>query len=65
MKMIDTKFEEQQMRFEAWMAKVERAILSAIGLSYKDLADQPYFAWFEAGYSPSRAAKQSIASEGG
>lgn len=56
---------EQQKRFEAWMAKVEKTILSTVGLSYKDLADQPYFTWFEAGYSPSRAARQAIASERG
>jgi len=51
---------EREKRFEAWLEKVDRAVQSRIGLSYKDLADVPFRDWFEQGFSPNRAATALI-----
>jgi len=38
-------------RFEAWLKELDEICFDELGLSYKDLADQPYRKWFEDGYS--------------
>jgi len=38
-------------RFEAWLKELDDICFDELGLSYHDLADQPYKAWFEDGYS--------------
>ena len=34
-------------RFEAWLNAVDEICFDELGLSYKDLADQPFKSWFE------------------
>ena len=38
-------------RFEAWLKELDDICFDELGLSYKNLADQPYKIWFEEGYS--------------
>ena len=38
-------------RFEAWLKELDEICLDELGISYKDLAAQPYKAWFEDGYT--------------
>ena len=48
------------MTFEQWMKKVDRIIGERVGLSYLDLADQPYRDWYDDGMTPSEAASAAI-----
>jgi hypothetical protein len=38
-------------RFEAWLKELDEICFDELGLSFKDLADQPYKTWFEQGFS--------------
>ena len=38
-------------RFEAWLRELDDICFEELGLSYHDLADQPYKTWFNDGYS--------------
>jgi len=38
-------------RFEVWLKELDEICFDELGLSYKDLADKPYKAWFNDGYS--------------
>lgn len=49
--------------FAMWLAEVDKAIQKLCGLSYKDLADQPFIDWYEDGVAPKAAAKMALASE--
>lgn len=51
--------------FEEWMAQVNREVSNIIGLDADDLADQPYYDWYEDGVRPKTAAKRAIKDNGG
>jgi len=53
-----------RMSFEDWLRKVDQAVGQIAGLSYMDLADQPYRDWYDDGVAPGTAAKRALASEG-
>lgn len=50
--------------FESWLDKVGAALRKKCGLSYSDLADQPYRDWFDSGMTPTQAANQVLENEG-
>lgn len=53
--------EEERRRFEAWKAKVDRAIArQCMGLTSDDLPDVDYWSLFLAGESPREAACYAI-----
>jgi hypothetical protein len=47
-------------KFETWMAAVNAATESLVGLATNDLADAPYMDWYEDGKSPTAAAKAAV-----
>lgn len=47
-------------KFDAWMAKVNAAVVKKCGLSADDLPDWGYFDAFEDGFSPAAAANAAI-----
>lgn len=51
-------------RFDAWMRKVDAKVDALAGLSVHDLADQPFFDWFDADMSPATAARKALKAEG-
>ena len=53
-----------RMSFEQWMKKVDSHIIAICGLSYMDLADQPYYDWYDNRTSPKAAAKRALRNEG-
>lgn len=58
---------EDQVRnsgFDEWMVQVDAAIVDLCGLTARDLADQPYFDWFDSGLTPEEAAYETLAEEG-
>lgn len=57
-------FRDEKAQFNAWMKKVDREVLRRVGASVYDLADQPYWDWWAAGYSPEDAANEALYSEG-
>jgi len=61
---IFTTATEARMSFEDWMRKIDQIVGTKTGLSYLDFADMPYRDWYEAGISPSSAAKRLLAAEG-
>ena len=48
----------QDEKFQAWLQRVDQAMWDQFGCSYQDLPDWDFWAAFEQGTSPSRAAKQ-------
>ena len=50
--------------FVLWLAQVDDLVRCRIGLSIKDLADQPYADWFEDGLSPREAELMILEYEG-
>ena len=46
--------------FEQWLAKVDRYVGIACGLSYLDLPDCCYRDWYDARVRPIRAANQAL-----
>ena len=46
--------------FDKWLAAVDNYVETALGLSIRDLVDQPYYDWFEAGYAPDEAADEAV-----
>ena len=52
---MNTSVITEKDRFEAWLKELDEICFDELGLSYKDLADQPYKTWFENGFSPEDA----------
>lgn len=50
----------EERAFEAWYAKVDAAMTASAGLGPDDLPDQPYYDWFEGGYTPTQAAREAL-----
>ena len=50
--------------FEAWMARLNRKLSMLIGVDTNDLADQPYYCWWQDGYSIEDAIAELAAEEG-
>lgn len=46
--------------FEAWFAKVDVLMSARAGLGPDDLPDQPYWDWFDSGYTPKQAAREAL-----
>ena len=46
--------------FEQWLKEVDDAIRAKCGMSYLDLADVPYYDWYEAKVKPATAASGAI-----
>lgn len=46
--------------FEEWLVAVDTVIINKLGLSYQDLPDCPYRAWYYGWMSPRSAAAQAI-----
>lgn len=46
--------------FDRWFAEVDRKVRGLCGLSVHDLADMPFYDWFEDGVSALSAAKRTI-----
>ncbi len=53
------------MTFEAWKAKVDKAIERKTGLSADDIEDYGYRDAFESGMTPAEAASEAIANSTG
>ena len=51
---------KQGRTFESWLDKVNAHLRQTMGLSYKDLPDQPYRDWFENKVPPKQAAKRAL-----
>lgn len=56
-----------KMTWEEWMEQVDTEInkIIGLGLDHNDLADQPYYDWYEDGVRPKTAAKRAIKDNGG
>ena len=52
-----------KMSYADWLKKVDQAVSAKVGLSYRDLADQPYRSWYDSGVSPKSAAARAVRSE--
>lgn len=53
-----------KVTFEQWMQAVDNILEHEIEVSHDDLADQPYYVWFEEGVSPKVAAKRAMKADG-
>lgn len=53
-----------KVTFEQWMKAVDNILEHEIELTYKDLADQPYYEWYENNVSPKTAARRVMKEEG-
>lgn len=47
-------------RFDAWLAKVDAALVAKVGLGYRDIDDYCYRDAFEDGATPSQAARAAL-----
>jgi len=50
--------------WEEWKAQVNREVSNIAGLDADDLADQPYYDWYEDGVRPKTAAKRALKDNG-
>lgn len=50
--------------FDEWMRQVDQELNRICGLSSLDLADQPYYDWYEDGVKSGRAAARALADNG-
>ena len=50
--------------FDQWMRKVDRICTATCGLSIHDLADMPFYDWFEDEMTPREAAELALEEEG-
>jgi hypothetical protein len=50
-------------RFEAWLLELDDICHNEMGISYKDLPDQPFRDWFNDGFTPEDAYYQMIENE--
>jgi hypothetical protein len=50
-------------RFEAWLNALDEICQTEMGISYKDLPDQPFRDWFNDGMTPEDAYYQLMESE--
>lgn len=50
--------------FEKWLSEVNAVIEKLCGLGYEDIADKPWWDWWEDGVSPREAAEEALAEEG-
>ena len=57
--------EVRDMKYEAWMKKVDAWCWRLAGCSASDLADVCYEDMYEDGYSPKRAARRAVRNEMG
>jgi hypothetical protein len=51
-------------QFNAWLDMVDAALVRLVGIGWEDLPDQSWADWFDAGMSPSEAAREALESEG-
>jgi Family of unknown function (DUF5419) len=51
---------KEKAGFDAWMKKVDAALVKKCGLDNRDLPDWNYLDAFEDGYSPSKAASAAF-----
>ena len=52
-----------RLNFEDWRRKADAICNAAHGLSLDDLADCPYYDWYEEGLSPAGAVKRAVRNE--
>lgn len=52
------------MTFDEWMNQVNIEVSNQVGLDADDLADQPYYDWWEDGVRPKTAAKRALKDNG-
>ena len=52
------------MRFEAWMAEVDRQMKRLCGMTTQDIADFCYADAFDAGKTPLATAKRALKADG-
>lgn len=50
--------------FEEWMKEVDKAVISASGMSYQDLPDIDFYSIFDAGSAPAIAASEVLEEAG-
>jgi hypothetical protein len=50
--------------FNEWLARVDKFLVRAIGLTHDDLADCNYADWFDARIRPIRAANKALKANG-
>ncbi len=50
--------------FTEWMAELDLRCGRKVGLSIRDLADQPFSDWYEDGITPAQALRLTLAEEG-
>lgn len=46
--------------FESWLEKVNTVLFRLVGLGHEDIEDQPWWDWWDDGYSPYSAAQEAI-----
>ena len=51
-------------KFESWMKAVDTEVTRLSSLSARDLADQPFYDWYERGVTPKSAARKTLKAEG-
>jgi hypothetical protein len=52
------------MSFKDWMKEVNKKVSSKAGLGVSDLADQPFYEWWEERISPDEAAEITLEDNG-
>lgn len=50
--------------FEVWLKEVDHEVWAEAGVSRCDIADKPWYDWFESGMDPDEAARQALEEEG-
>ena len=55
---------QEKQTFESWMRAVDAAVQALSYLSVYDLADQTFYDWYESGYTPKEAARETLENEG-
>lgn len=50
--------------FNQWMRAVDMEVESVAGVSVHDLADQPFYDWYDSGMTPEEAARETLIEEG-
>jgi len=53
-----------EITFEQWMKRVNYEVFRLALVSVHDLADQPFYDWYESGMTPLEAAEETLIEEG-
>ncbi len=59
-----SEYSGDDVAFYQWLRKVDKLIISKVGMGLMDLSDQPYRDWFDDGVSPYEARDRTLEDNG-